>query len=416
MPFLIIHGHFYQPPRENPWTGVVEAQPSAAPFHDWNERIHAECYQPSVSAVISDPATSKQRSVNNYENISFNFGPTLLSWLQQHHPETYNRIIDADRESVLRHRGHGNAIAQAYGHAILPLCNERDLRTQIRWGLADFRFRFGREAEAMWLPETACNDRVLNALIDEGLRYAILEPHQAKSYRTANDSERDQDSTVDWRDIDENTLDTSKTYRFSHRANPPQSIAVFFYDGATSRAIAFEGLLRSSGELVDALAHSAAGKEMVNVATDGETYGHHFKFGDLCLAHALTVEAPPRGFTITNYGEYLDTHPPEFEVEINNGPDAQGTSWSCPHGVGRWTRDCGCRTGGEADWNQQWRTPLRKALDCLRDENIPHFEATRGEAVHVSMAGARRERFTDSRSASFARTVSVRARGSLAVW
>ena len=393
MPFLIVHGHFYQPPRENPWTGVIEAQPSAAPFHDWNERIHAECYQPNASAVISDPVTGVTRSINNYEHISFNFGPTLLSWLKQNHPETYNRIIDADRASVLTHDGHGNAIAQAYGHAILPLCNERDLRTQIRWGLADFRHRFGREAEAMWLPETACNDRVLNALSEEGLRYVILEPHQAKrvSIPTRRDSDRVKEAdrmpanrpqdagAPSWREVDHATFDTSIPYRYSHPDEDNKSLAVFFYDGPVSRAIAFEGLLRSSGALVDAFAQAARATEMLNLATDGETYGHHFKFGDLCLAHALTVEAPARGFTVTNYGEYLDQHPPQHDIGINNGPDGQGTSWSCQHGVGRWLRDCGCATGGEPGWNQQWRKPLREALDFLRDENIPHLEATRGD-------------------------------------
>ncbi|HEX6189507.1 MAG TPA: DUF3536 domain-containing protein [Pyrinomonadaceae bacterium] len=379
-PSLIVHGHFYQPPRENPWTGAIEAQPSAAPFHDWNERIQAECYQPNTSAVISDPVTGESRSINNYESISFNFGPTLLSWLEQNHPETYNRIIDADRASVLTRHGHGNAIAQAYGHAILPLCNERDRRTQIRWGLSDFRHRFGREAEAMWLPETACNDRVLESLIDEGLRYVILEPHQAKrvSIPTSQDSDGVEDSTNDWHSVVPENLDTSIPYRYTHTHDTGKSIAVFFYHGPLSRAIAFEGLLRSSGALVDSFAQAARGKEMLNLATDGETYGHHFKFGDLCLAHALTVEAPSRGFKITNYGEYLDQHPPQHEVELNNGTDGHGTSWSCQHGVGRWIRDCGCSTGGEPGWNQLWRTPLRDALDFLRDENIPHFEATRG--------------------------------------
>jgi alpha-amylase/alpha-mannosidase (GH57 family) len=372
MPDLIVHGHFYQPPRENPWTDVIEEQPSAAPFHDWNERIQAECYQPNTSVVISDPSAGESRVVNNYEHISFNFGPTLLSWLEQNHPETYNRIIDADRASVLTHQGHGNAIAQAYGHSILPLCNERDLRTQIRWGLADFRSRFGREAEAMWLPETACNDRVLDALIEEGLRYVILAPHQAASVRTGSDSEGSNT-------VDHDSLDTSIPYRYTHPNDAGKSIAVFFYNGPLSRAIAFEGLLRSSSALVESLAQAARGKKMLNLATDGETYGHHFKFGDLCLAHALTVEAPAHGFKITNYGEYLDQHPPQHDVEINNGPDGQGTSWSCLHGVGRWMRDCGCATGGEPGWNQKWRTPLRDALDSLRDENIPHFEATRGD-------------------------------------
>ncbi|HEY3103860.1 MAG TPA: DUF3536 domain-containing protein [Pyrinomonadaceae bacterium] len=393
MPFLIIHGHFYQPPRESPWTGIIEEQPSAAPFHDWNERIHSECYKPNAFAVISDPATGEPRTINNYENISFNFGPTLLSWLEQNHRDTYERVIAADRASVEKHGGHGNAIAQAYGHAILPLCNERDLRTQIRWGLADFRFRFGREPEAMWLPETACNDRVMQALIDEGLRFVILAPHQAARVRTANDSDgieaagrmpanpdsSGQDACAPEWQVNENTIDTSIAYRYAQRDDAKRSIAVFFYNGAISRAISFEGLLRSSRDMVDAFDQSVKSQDMINVATDGETYGHHFKFGDLCLAHALTEEAPARGFTVTNYGAYLDQHPPEYEVEINSAPKGEGTSWSCPHGVERWIRDCGCHTGGDPGWNQKWRAPLRLALDFLRDENVGHFEATRGE-------------------------------------
>jgi alpha-amylase/alpha-mannosidase (GH57 family) len=397
MSSLIVHGHFYQPPRENPWTGIIEEQPSAAPFHDWNERIHFECYRPNAFVRVSD-AEPDEQFVNNYELMSFNFGPTLLSWLEQNHSYTYERIRAADRLSALQHNGHGNAIAQAYGHAILPLCNDRDLKTQIRWGLADFRYRFGREAESLWLPETACNDRVMSALIDEGLRYVILAPHQAARYRTANGSERDKeagrmpasldasgqdasapnDGAAEWHEVNENTIDTSISYRYIDRADPDKSIAVFFYDGATSRAIAFERLLISSRELVDGLARSAGGKQMLNIATDGETYGHHFKFGDLCLAHALTEEAPARGFTVTNYGEFLELHPPEIEAEMNKGPNDEGTSWSCVHGVGRWTRDCGCHTGGEPGWNQQWRKSLREALDYLRDANIPHFEATGG--------------------------------------
>src|SRR3989442_7081884 len=368
MPALIIHGHFYQPPRENPWTGIIEPEPGAAPFHDWNERIYAECYQANAFARLHDSTTSDDRIVNNYTRISFNFGPTLLSWLEPAHPDTYTRIIQADRESIDEHRGHGNAIAQAYGHPILPLCNERDLRTQIHWGMADFRRRFGREPEAMWLPETACNDKVLTALIDTGLRFVVLAPHQASRIRD--------DSS--WRDVSEQTIDTSVAYRYSHRDGSGRSIAVFFYNGPISRAIAFEDLLKSSGELLDRFAQSVNGGKMVNVATDGETYGHHFTFGDCCLAHALELDAPARGFQITNYGEYLDQHPPAFEVEVNNGPDGEGTSWSCSHGVGRWIRDCGCHTGGEPGWNQRWRTPLRQALDFLRDETAKHFEATRG--------------------------------------
>ena len=377
MPALIIHGHFYQPPRENPWTGKIEEQPSAAPFHDWNERIHAECYRPNSAVLVTFP-NGETSALNNYEHISFNFGPTLLNWLDQQNRRTYNRIIAADRQSVIVHDGHGNAIAQAYGHAILPLCNERDLRTQIRWGLADFRYRFGRDAEAMWLPETACNNHVLDALIEEGMRYVILAPHQATLYITANGSERDKGIAAERLTTDIDILDPSIPYRYSSRTGDG-SIAVFLYDGTTSRAIAFERLLKSSRDLVDAFVLAVDNRPMLNVATDGETYGHHFKFGDLCLAHALTEEAPARGFKLTNYGAYLDQYPPEVEVEINNGPVGEGTSWSCPHGVGRWNGDCGCRTGGEPDWNQAWRKPLRAALDCLRDENIDAFEATRGK-------------------------------------
>ena len=388
MPELIIHGHFYQPPRENPWTGVIEAQASATPFHDWNERIHSECYGPNAFALIKD-ASGQSRIINNYANISFNFGPTLLSWLEQNHPETYLQIIAADRASALKRDGHGNAIAQAYGHAILPLCNERDLRTQIRWGLADFHRRFGRDAEAMWLPETACNNAVLDALTEEGLRFVILAPHQAARIRAQGSTVKshgsldievstgsDSDRVDDWVDVNAQTIDTSIAYRRFHGDGSNRSIAIFFYHGPISRAIAFEKLLTSSDTFVKRLAIEVAGREMINVATDGETYGHHFKFGDLCLAHALEEEAP-REFQVTNYAAYLDEHRAEFEVEINNGPQHEGTSWSCQHGVGRWIRDCGCQTGGEPGWNQAWRGPLRRALDYLRDENIPHFEATR---------------------------------------
>ena len=334
MTALIIHGHFYQPPRENPWTGEVDAEPSAAPFHDWNERIHAECYAPNIV---------------NYPLISFNFGPTLLSWLESHHRDTYEKILAADRESAAARGGHGNAIAQAYGHAILPLCNERDRLTQVLWGLADFRYRFGREAEALWLPETAANDEVLALLIEQGMRYVILAPNQAKG-----------------------VVDTSKPYLFRHPDGSNRSIAVFFYNGPLARAIAFERALASSRGLVEKFV--SAGGELVNVATDGETYGHHFKFGDLCLAHVLSVEAPREGFWITNYGEFLDRYPPQHEVKIKSGPDNEGTSWSCEHGVSRWLRNCGCHTGGESNWNQEWRGPLRSALNYLRDRAAEGFE------------------------------------------
>src|SRR5215216_5839381 len=343
MTALIVHGHFYQPPRENPWTGEVEAEPTAAPCHDWNERIHAECYAPNAT---------------NYAHISFNFGPTLLSWLETHHLPTYQKILNADKASADTRGGHGNAIAQAYGHAILPLCNERDRLTQVVWGLADFRFRFGREAKALWLPETAANDEVLALLIEQGMRYVILAPNQAKG-----------------------EVDTSKPYLFRHPDGSGRSLAVFFYNGPLARAIAFEGALASSRGLVEKFISAAQFGELVNVATDGETYGHHFKFGDLCLAHALEFEAKQAEFWITNYGEYLDRHPPESEVEIDNGPEGEGSSWSCVHGVGRWTGDCGCHTGGEPGWNQSWRGPLRLALNFLRDDAAIKFESVGSELL-----------------------------------
>ena len=340
---LIIHGHFYQPPRENPWTGEVDEELGAAPFHDWNERIHFECYAPNIV---------------NYPLINFNFGPTLLSWLETHHRDTYQEILNADHESIVERGGHGNAIAQAYGHAILPLCNERDRLTQVVWGLKDFRYRFGRDAEALWLPETAANDDVLALLIEQDMRYVILAPTQAKG-----------------------VIDTSKPYLFLHPDGSGRSLAIFFYNGPLARAIAFERALASSRGLVEKFVSAATDGELVNVATDGETYGHHFKFGDLCLTHALTVEAREAGFWITNYAEYLDHRAAETEVQIDNGPDGEGSSWSCVHGVGRWSRDCGCHTGGEEGWNQAWRKPLREALNFLRDDAAEKFESAGSELL-----------------------------------
>lgn len=370
MTALIIHGHFYQPPRENPWTGVIEPQPGAAPYHDWNERIHAECYEPNTAAHIIGAQEQIERTVNNYENISFNFGPTLLSWLELKHPETYRKIIDADRRSALRRSGRGNAIAQAYGHAILPLCNTRDRETQVVWGLADFRYRFGRDPESLWLPETACDDQTLSLLIDAGLRFVILAPNQAESFRLPGG---------DWQSAADGSIDTSRAYRYLHPDGSGRSIAIFFYDGPAARAIAFERALTSSKTLVELFIRAAGHRPLLNIATDGETYGHHFKFGDLCLAHALEIEAPAAGFSLTNYGEYLDKHPAEAEVRISPGSDGSGTSWSCAHGVGRWERDCGCHTGGDAGWDQKWRAPLRAALNFLRDAAAKDFEVAGSE-------------------------------------
>lgn len=353
---LVIHGHFYQPPRENPWTEMVEREPSAYPHHDWNERIYLECYRANAYARIFDRNGRVERIVNNYRHLSFNFGPTLLTWLERRHPATYRRIVESGE----------NAIAQGYNHAILPLCSERDRRTQIRWGLADFRYRFGREAESLWLPETACNDDVLGALIDEGLKFVILSPHQAERVRRVGETE--------WKNVGDGTIDPGVAYRYSHRDGSGRSLAIFFYDGPIAQAIAFEGALVSSTTLLDRLSRAQGGDgRIIHVATDGESYGHHTRHAERCLAYAFEREAERRGFWVTNYSEYLKQYPPQGEVEIKGG---EGTAWSCAHGVGRWYRDCGCSAGAREGWNQAWRQPLRQALDLLRDRVAAHFEAS----------------------------------------
>jgi alpha-amylase/alpha-mannosidase (GH57 family) len=368
---LVIHGHFYQPPRENPWTGCVERDPAVRPYHDWNERIYHECYRPNAFARIFDSYGRVERIVNNFERISFDAGPTLLAWLEGHDRVTYDRILEADRKSVARNAGHGNAIAHTWNHAILPLMSERDRVTEVRWGLADFRRRFGREPEAMWLPETACDDKTLGTLIDEGLLFAILSPYQAARVRDLAGGE--------WQSVHDGSIDTGVGYEYFHRDGSGRSIALFFYDGPLARSIAFEGVLVSSQTFVAGLAAGRGGPgRIVHVATDGESYGHHFRHGELTLAHALMVEGPSKDLSFTNYGAFLAVHPPGREVEIKPGPDGQGTSWSCAHGVARWYRDCGCQTDGQDGWNQAWRTPLRRAFDLLRAFASERYEEGAG--------------------------------------
>jgi alpha-amylase/alpha-mannosidase (GH57 family) len=348
---ITIHGHFYQPPRENPWLEAVETQDSAFPYHDWNERITAECYEPNATARILDAKERIRGIVNNYASISFNIGPTLLSWLETCAHDTYAAVLEADRLSRARHSGHGNAIAQAYNHIILPLASERDKRTQVRWGVRDFEHRFGRKPEGMWLPETAVDVASLEALAAAGIAFTILEPHQARLA----------------------TGHVDPTTPYLCRLPSGRSIAIFFYDGPISRAVAFERLL-ARGEN---LAHRLAGAfsetrtlpQLVNIATDGETYGHHHRFGEMALAWALQVIEDKKLATITNYGEHLERHPAVQHVEI-----VEETSWSCVHGVERWRSDCGCNTGSSPGWNQQWRAPLRSALDWLSAETASVFE------------------------------------------
>ncbi len=362
MKFLCIHCHFYQPPRENPWLEQIELQDSAYPYHDWNERISAECYGPNLAARILDDQQRITRIVNNYSRISFNFGPTLLSWATEHAPETYLGLIEADRKSQKQFSGHGSAMAQAYNHIIMPLANSRDKQTQIRWGIQDFVSRFGRAPEGMWLPETAVDDESLNLMAEAGLSFAILAPHQAKAIRPLGGGE--------WEDVTGSKIDPTRAYLF--KAPGGKSIALFFYDGPISQAVAFEKLLdngeKFASRLLGGFSDARANSQMVHIATDGETYGHHHKHGEMALAYALDYIETKKSARVTNYGEFLQLSPPAWEVKIY-----ERTAWSCVHGVERWRSNCGCNSG-RAGWNQEWRKPLREALDWLRDWVNPRFE------------------------------------------
>ena len=364
--YLTIHGHFYQPPRENPWLETIEEQDSAAPFHDWNARVTAECYTPNSVSKIVTQENRIMDIVNNYSYISFNFGPTLLSWMETHTPYTYQRIIQADMESVALNNGHGNAIAQVYNHIIMPLANAHDKQTQILWGIQDFQYRFGRKPEGMWLAETACDRETLESLIDCGIKFTILSPHQAKAVRKLN-------SNDGWQDVSWGNIDPARAYRFYHSKNKSKYIDLFFYDGSISKSVAFDELLKDGNKFISRLKDGVSDKrdynQLVNIATDGESYGHHTKFGDMALSYILKIRAKNEGFIITNYGNYLELEPPQYEVDIK-----EVSSWSCAHGVGRWCDDCGCSTNSQYGWNQKWRKPLREALDYVRDELIKIFE------------------------------------------
>ena len=365
--FICIHGHFYQPPRENPWLETVETQDSAAPYHDWNERVCAECYAPNGAARILNNKNRITRIVNNYARISFNFGPTLLSWLVENAPRTYRMILDGERRSRKAFRGHSSAMAQVYNHIIMPLASRRDRITQIRWGIADYQRHYGIAPEGMWLAETAADNESLELLAQHGIKFTVLAPHQSKRIRPLRD-----DAT--WIDTPGATVDTTHPYlvRFDSGA----SIAVFFYDGPTSRAIAFEGLLNSGESLTARLKAGFKDNtlpQLVHVATDGESYGHHHKYGEMALAYALRLLEEDKSVKLTNYGSFLEQFPPEYEAEI-----VEESSWSCVHGVERWRSNCGCN-GGKPGFNQAWRAPLRMALDELRDGIIPLTEQEGGK-------------------------------------
>lgn len=360
--YVCIHGHFYQPPRESPWLEVVERQDSAFPFHDWNERVHAECYAPNAAARILGSGGRIRHISNNYRSVSFNFGPTLLSWMQQAAPDVYARIIEADRAARAARDGHGSALAQVYGHIILPLANPRDKQTQVIWGVRDFEVRFGRKPRGMWLSETAADLASLEALAAQGIEFTVLAPTQAARVRPHG--------AAAWLHVAGGLVDTRRAYRV--RLPSGRSIAVFFYDGPTSRAVAFERLLDDGARFARRLMQGFDERpepQLVHIATDGETYGHHHRFGEMALAYALHVIDRDPNVRLTTYEEFLDLHPPEWEAEI-----IEKTSWSCAHGVERWRSNCGCNTGGPMSGTQAWRGPLRDALDWLRDQLMTVFE------------------------------------------
>jgi alpha-amylase/alpha-mannosidase (GH57 family) len=359
--YICIHGHFYQPPRENPWLETVETQDSAAPYHDWNERICAECYAPNGAARIQNDRNQIMRIVNNYARISFNFGPTLLSWLKENTPRTYRMILDGERRSRRNYAGHSSAMAQVYNHIIMPLANRRDRITQIRWGIADYKHHYGAAPEGMWLAETAADSESLELMAEHGVKFTLLAPHQCARVRALGDGQS-------WSDTPGASVDGTRPYLLRFASG--KSLAVFFYNGAASRAIAFEGLLNSGESFAGRLKsgfREGAQAQLMHVATDGESYGHHHRHGEMALAYCLQLLEKDKTVRLTNYGRFLEKFPPEYECEIQDN-----TSWSCAHGVERWRSNCGCNGG--RPFNQLWRTPLREALDELRDAIAPLTE------------------------------------------
>ena len=365
--YITVHGHFYQPPRENPDLDTIERQPSAHPYHDWNERIHYECYRPNAFARILNHNQEVIGIVNNFEYLSFNIGATLMSWLEKYDPEVYQRILEADRKSCQRLDGHGNAIAQVYNHIILPLANKRDKITQIRWGKEDFRSRFGRDPEGMWLAEAAVDYSTLEALIEEDIKFIILAPSQAERCRSMVVGEDGE--VAEWNEVGGSQIDPTRPYRCF--VDNDRYIDIFFYDGPISRDLGFNDVLNTvdnfSTRLGQAVRRDDRVSQIISVATDGETFGHHKGGTEKCIAYALSEQFGYNGWTVTNYAHYLSICPPTWEVVLK-----PVTAWSCAHGVGRWQDDCGCASGG--GWNQKWRRPLRDSLDWLRDKLIDLYQ------------------------------------------
>ncbi len=354
---LCIHGHFYQPPRFDPWLEEVLPEAGAAPFKNWNERINRECYYPLAYARRMDSNGLIFNIINCYEYMSFNFGPTILSWLEKNSPDTYSRILEGDRKSAA-HFGRGNAMAQVYHHIIMPLSTDQDRDIEIHWSIADFEHRYGRKPEGMWLAETAVCTDTLEALARAGLTFTILAPRQAEAVSNLEGNQ--------WKEVSQESLETDRPYLV--RLPSGNNISVFFYDGPLSQAVAFERLLSDGREFWNRLlTRNDAG--LLSLATDGESYGHHFKFGEMALAYmleqTLSINSPLK---LTNFASHLAENPPTDLVRIR-----EMTSWSCIHGLERWRDDCGCTDGGHPEWNQRWRKPLRRALNLLKYYIDEHF-------------------------------------------
>lgn len=362
--FICIHGHFYQPPRENPWLEEVEFQESAQPYHDWNEKITAECYAPNAVSRVMDSQWRIVGLINNYSHISFNFGPTLLYWLARHKPQVYEAILNADKESINNFSGHGSALAQVYNHMIMPLANRRDKETQVKWAIKDFQVRFHRDPEGIWLPETAVDTETLEVLAENNIKFTILGPHQASKIRKIGEEE--------WIDVANGKIDPRRAYICNLPSG--KEISLFFYDKRTASDIAFGNLLENgeafAKRLIDAFKDDKDEPLIESVASDGELYGHHHPHGDMTLAYCIYHVISTETVKLTNYGEFLANFPPKFEVQI-----VENTSWSCIHGVERWRSDCGDNMG-KAGWHQKWRKPLREAMDWLRDQLLPYYENT----------------------------------------
>ena len=355
MKAFTLHGHFYQPPRENPWLHEVERQNSASPYHDWNERIARECY------AENGP---------NYPLISFNFGPTLLAWMIRKAPEIYRRILEGDRAS-LRARGHGNALAQCYNHIIMPLAKREDKEVQVAWGVRDFQLRFNRTPEGMWIPEMAVDTETLEVLASHGIRFTLLASHQIKEWKPQKNAP--------W----EPYSGQFHPFPLRQRLSDGKEIYIFVYHREMGSEVSFGGVLDSPTvllRLIDRYLESMK-EGLLHFATDGETFGHHKRRGAETLKTTLKMLSR-KGVNLTNYAAFLEevTWAPLVRIR-------ERTSWSCAHGIERWRADCGCSTGGKEGWHQKWRAPFREAMDWLK-EHLDRVFYEEGEALFKDPRGA----------------------------